>query len=354
MATGNPAGGSAATEPGPQIDDGPMGMDMDAQGRRDLAAGRRVLEIESAALAGLAMALDRHFAEAVALLAGRDDVHRPGRVIVTGMGKSGHVGRKIAATFASTGTPAQFVHPGEASHGDLGMITAQDLVLALSNSGETRELSDILHYVKRYGIALIGITAAADSTLARLADPALILPHHAEAADIGLAPTTSTSLTMALGDALAVALLERKGFSPGDFHRFHPGGRLGGQLALTGSLMHGGAELPLVTATTRMDQAILTMTSKHFGCVGVCDGAGCLTGIITDGDLRRHMAPDLTERVAEEIMTRDPAITTTDVTAGETLALMNRREITALFVVDGHHHPVGIVHIHDFLRAGVA
>ncbi len=320
----------------------------------DLDAGRRVLRLESAALAACADALDGAFEAAVRILGESELGTRSGRVVVTGMGKSGHVGRKIAATFASTGTPSQFVHPAEASHGDLGMITERDAILALSNSGETPELSDVLSYARRYDIPIVAITARADSTLARIARVALILPDQPEAASMGLAPTTSTTMAMALGDALAVALLERKGFTASDFRLFHPGGKLGRQLARVEDLMHRGDEVPLVAPETGMQDTLLTMTSKHFGCVGIADGTGELVGIITDGDLRRHMAPDLMGKTAGDIMTARPVTTSGDRMASETLALMNAREITALFVVDDEGRPVGIVHLHDFLRTGVA
>eukprot|EP00752_Nemacystus_decipiens_P015279 g13612.t1 len=319
-----------------------------------MEAGRRVLRLESAALAACADALDGAFAQAVRILGETDGGRRSGRVVVTGMGKSGHVGRKIAATFASTGTPSQFVHPAEASHGDLGMITERDAVLALSNSGETPELSDVLSYAKRYEIPIVAITARADSTLARVAAVALVLPDQPEAATMGLAPTTSTTMAMALGDALAVALLERKGFTASDFRLFHPGGKLGRQLARVGDLMHPLEETPLIGPDAPMQEALIVMTSKHFGCVGVTDAAGALVGVITDGDLRRHMAPDLVSRRAGEIMTGTPITVAADKMASETLALMNARKITALFVVDAARRPVGIVHVHDFLRAGVA
>jgi len=322
---------------------------------RDLAAGKRVLRLESAALAACAETLDGAFSDAVNLLGESEAGTRSGRVVVTGMGKSGHVGRKIAATFASTGTPSQFVHPAEASHGDLGMITERDALLALSNSGETPELSDVLSYAKRYNIPVVAITARADSTLARLASVSLILPDQPEAAQMGLAPTTSTTMAMALGDALAVALLERKGFTASDFRLFHPGGKLGRQLARVEDMMHRAGEVPLVTPESSMQETLLVMTSKHFGCVGITEAqSGRLLGIITDGDLRRHMDAGLMGKSARDIMTANPVTTEGERMASETLALMNARAITALFVVDGEGRPVGIVHLHDFLRTGVA
>jgi arabinose-5-phosphate isomerase len=314
----------------------------------DIAEARRVLETEAAALATLAAALDGRFGDALDRLAAVT-----GRIVVTGMGKSGHVGRKIAATLASTGSPALFVHPAEASHGDLGMITAADAILALSNSGETPELSDIVAYARRFAIPLVAVTSRPDSTLARHADIALVLPAAPEACPMGLAPTTSTTLMLALGDAIAVALLARKGFSANDFRVFHPGGRLGQRLARVRDLMHTGAEVPLAPETTRMDEALVIMTAGRFGCLGLTDGSGRLSGIITDGDLRRHMEPGLLGRRAAEVMTRNPRTIGPDALAGEALRLMNERRITALFVVE-QGRPGGILHVHDLLRAGVA
>ena len=308
--------------------------------------GRRVLQIEAQALLGFAEKLDGGFSDAVEIL------HKVrGRVVLTGVGKSGHVGRKIAATLASTGTPSFFVHATEASHGDLGMVGPDDAVLAVSKSGETRELADVLAYCKRFGIPLLAMTARADSALGRAADVLLLLPDAPEAADRVDAPTTSTTLQIALGDALAVALLERRGFTALDFRVFHPGGKLGAALRMTGDLMHGRNELPLVTPETPMSQALLVMTEKRFGCVGVVDAGGRLEGLITDGDLRRHL-DGLFDRTAGEVMTRGPKSVTPATLAGEALKLMNDSRITVLFVVqDGA--PVGILHVHDVLRAGV-
>ncbi len=246
-----------------------------------------------------------------------------GRIIVTGIGKSGHVGRKIAATLASTGTPAQFVHPVEASHGDLGMIGSDDAILALSNSGETSELADIVAYSRRFEIPLIAITGGARSTLAEAADIMLLLPSAAEACPMGLAPTTSTTMMIAVGDALAIALLERKGFSSADFQLFHPGGRLGRRLLRVRDIMHTKDEIPVVSFGTRMSEAILVMTAKSFGCVGVCDSGGCLIGVITDGDLRRHMGGSLLERTVAEVMHRNPKTIAAAGLAMDALGLMN-------------------------------
>ena len=310
-----------------------------------------VLHTEAAGLHALATGLSGGFARAVDLLAGAT-----GRVAVSGMGKSGHVGRKIAATLASTGTPALFVHPAEASHGDLGMIVAGDAVLALSNSGETVELADLVAHSRRFALPLVAITARADSALARAADVALTLPAAAEACPMGLAPTTSTTMQMALGDAIAVALLTRRGFTAADFHQFHPGGRLGSRLKRVGELMHTGDAMPVAPPDTEMDRALLLMTEKRFGCLGVVDATGKLAGIVTDGDLRRAMGPDLLSRRVADIMTRAPRTIGPDSLAAEALHVMNARErmITSLFVVDPRGRPLGILHIHDLLRAGVA
>lgn len=317
----------------------------------DLDVARSVLHTEAAGLHALAAGLSANFGAAVALLAGAT-----GRVVVSGMGKSGLVARKIAATLASTGTPALFVHPAEASHGDLGMIVPGDAVLALSNSGETAELADLVGHSRRFGLPLVAITARAASTLAKAADVALTLPAAAEACPMGLAPTTSTTMQMALGDALAVALLTRRGFTAADFHQIHPGGRLGTRLRRVRDLMHAGDAMPLASADTPMDRALLTMTEKRFGCLGIVDPAGRLVGIVTDGDLRRAMGPDLLARQVGTVMTSAPRTIGPDALAGEALHVMNAvdRPITALFVVDAATRPLGILHIHDLLRAGIA
>ena len=316
---------------------------------RDLAVGRRVLDQEAEGLKALARALDVRFSDAVEILAAVGD-----RIVVTGMGKSGHIARKIAATLASTGSPAMFVHPGEASHGDLGMITPKDAVLALSNSGETVELTDLVAYTRRFAIPLIAVAGRPESSLVEAADVALLLPAAEEACPMGLAPTTSTAMMLALGDALALALLERKGFTADDFRVLHPGGRLGTRLVKVGDIMHKGEEVPTVTPATPMAEAIIEMSGKRFGCVGVIDEAGRLMGVITDGDLRRHMAPTLLARRAEELMTRGAKTIRSNALAGEAVKLMNTSAITSLFVVDGQGRPEGILHIHDCLHAGVA
>jgi arabinose-5-phosphate isomerase len=310
----------------------------------------RVLGVEADGLRALAASLDHAFSTALDLLAGAK-----GRIVVTGMGKSGHVGNKIAATLASTGSPALYVHPAEASHGDLGMITESDAVLALSNSGDTPELADIIAYTRRFRIPLVAITGGKTSALAKAADVALILPAVDEACPMGLAPTTSTTMSLALGDAIAVALLERRGFTPTDFRVLHPGGKLGRSLIKVSDLMHTGERLPLAGEATKVTDAVLVISEKGFGCVGIVDGKGGLIGIITDGDLRRHMSATLWSQKAAEIMTRKPKTIAPDALAGEALAAMNMgaRRITTLFVVEGDK-PVGIVHMHDLLRAGVA
>ena len=313
---------------------------------RRIAAGRRVLEIEGRALATFAETLDAPFAEAVALI-----LTTRGRVIVSGMGKSGHVAHKIVATLASTGTPAQFVHPAEASHGDLGMVTDQDVVLVLSNSGETPELADIVAHAKRFSIPLIGIASRPESTLLKQADIAIVLPAAQEACPNGLAPTTSTTLSLALGDALAVALMEERSFSPENFRMFHPGGKLGARLRTVADLMHGVEDLPLTGADTPMSEVLITISQKGFGVAGVTDSEGALLGVITDGDLRRNMT-GLLERRAGEVATANPTTISGDELAQAALQIMNARKITTLFVTEDRR-PVGILHVHDCLRAGI-
>jgi len=314
----------------------------------DLAAAKRVLHQEADALRRLADSLDGELLRALDILAAVT-----GRVIVTGMGKSGHIARKIAATLSSTGTPSQFVHPAEASHGDLGMVTSNDAVLALSNSGETAELSDILGFARRWNIPVIGVTMKLESALGSAADVTLALPKTAEAGAMGLAPTTSTTMMLALGDALAIGLFERKGFSAEDFHALHPGGKLGQILVRVGNLMHVGEEVPLISTEDAMSKALLIMTAKTFGCVGVTNASGELVGIVTDGDLRRHMGPDLIRERVADVMTKSPLTIRANALAAEAVRVMNERSITSLFVVDGTK-PAGIVRLHDCLKAGVA
>ncbi len=316
------------------------------------ASARRTIETERAGLVALGEALDNGLAAPFAAAVGL--IHSgAGRVVVSGLGKSGHVGRKIAATLASTGTPAFFVHPSEASHGDLGMIAKADVILALSWSGETTELRSIVEYSRRFDIGLIAITASPESSLARESDIVLTLPRAAEACPHGLAPTTSTLIQLALGDALAIALLESRGFTAESFHDFHPGGRLGASLHFVRAIMHRGDALPLVPLGTAMSEAIVHMTEKGLGCLGILDKGGALIGIITDGDLRRHLGPDLLARRVEEVMTRAPKTVPPETLVGAAIDLLNQSKITALFVVEDRR-PVGIVHMHDLLRIGVA
>ena len=318
-----------------------------------VASARRALDTEAAGLEALKRSLENGLSEPFEQAVEKIG-QCAGRVVVTGLGKSGHIGKKIAATLASTGTPAFFVHPSEASHGDLGMITANDVVLALSWSGETAELQGILAYLRRFQIALISMTATSDSFLARQSDIVLALPQVTEACPHGLAPTTSTLLQLALGDALAIALLEGRGFTADHFHAFHPGGKLGANLKLVRDVMHQGPTLPLVEQETPVSDAILAISEKGFGCVGITDSDGRLVGIITDGDLRRHMSPDLLRLQAVEIMTPSPKSVAPGAMVGEALALMNLtdRPFTAVFVVE-RERPVGILHMHDLLRVGV-
>lgn len=322
--------------------------------RAPVVSACRTVELEMQGLAALRDALDNGLGPAfeAAVTAVRKVQAQGGRLIVTGMGKSGHVGRKLAATLASTGTPAYFVHPGEASHGDLGMIRDEDAVLALSWSGEAPELSDIIAFCKRFDIPLIAITSRPGSALGSAADLPLILPSMPEACPNGLAPTTSTTMQLAMGDALAVALLSMRGFSAQDFRRFHPGGKLGSKLRKARDLMHQGETIPLVSQEVPLSQAIVEMTSKRFGITGVVDGGGRLAGVITDGDLRRAFARRFEDRPVTEVMTHTPRSIGPDMLATEIVAEMNDAGITTLFVVEDGR-PVGIVHIHDLLRSGV-
>ena len=313
-----------------------------------LTSARRTISLEIAGLDALANSLAAPFAHAIDAL-----FNTKGRTIVTGMGKSGHVARKIAATMASTGTPAQFVHPGEASHGDLGMITKEDAILALSWSGESAELQSVISYAKRFAIPLIAMTARADSALGQAADIPLILPKAEEACDAVAAPTTSTTMQLALGDALAVALIERRGFTASDFHIFHPGGKLGAALRHVGDIMHKGNEMPLAAIDTPMTQALIEMSRKSLGCLGIVDKYGKLSGLITDGDLRRHMGTDLLQKTVNDIMNPSPKTVAPTMLVSEALNFLNEKKITSLFVID-EGKPVGVVHVHDFLRAGVA
>ncbi len=317
-----------------------------------LQSALRTLDTEASGVTALAAALQgglgAAFTRAIDLM-----LNAKGRVVITGLGKSGHIGRKIAATFASTGTPAFFVHAAEASHGDLGMITAEDIVLAISWSGEQPEMKNLITYAKRFRISVIAMTAESGSTLAQAADIALTLPKAREACPHNLAPTTSSVLQLALGDALAIALLEGRGFTSVDFSVLHPGGKLGAMLKYVRDLMHSGAAIPLKPLGTKMSDALVEMSSKGFGCVGIVDEGGHLAGIVTDGDLRRHMRPDLMTARVDEVMTTNPKTIAANLLAGEALEILNTSKITALIVTDGRK-PVGIVHLHDLLRAGVA
>ncbi|MGI8524938.1 MAG: KpsF/GutQ family sugar-phosphate isomerase [Pseudolabrys sp.] len=317
-----------------------------------IASAVRTLGLEAEGLSALAAAL-------------RDGLGRPfiaaveriraarGRVIVTGMGKSGHIARKIAATLSSTGTPAFFVHAGDAGHGDLGMITGDDVVLAFSWSGETSELKTLIEYSRRFEIGLIAVTSSAGSTLGKAADVTLALPDAREACPHNLAPTTSSLMQLALGDALAIALLESRGFTATDFGVLHPAGRLGAMLQFASGIMHGGKAMPLAPLGTKMSDAVVEMSAKGFGCVGITDAHGMLAGIITDGDLRRHMRPNLLDATVDEVMTRNPKVVRGDQLATEVLEILNSSKITALFVAEGRK-PIGLLHMHDLLRVGVA
>lgn len=309
-----------------------------------LDTARRVIRAETDGLLALSDSLGESFDRAIEVI-----LAAKGRVIVSGMGKSGHVGRKIAATLASTGTPAQFVHPGEASHGDLGMVTENDVALVLSNSGETPELADLIAHTRRFSIPMIGVASRENSTLLRQSDVALLLPAAPEACGSGIVPTTSTTMTMALGDALAIALMEHRKFTPEHFRTFHPGGKLGARLSRVGDMMH--RDIPSVAEDAPMSEALLVISRKGFGVTAVVDAQGRLSGIITDGDLRRHME-GLLDHKASEVMTRDPRTISADSLAEKALAEMQGRKITSLFVVEDGL-PVGLLHIHDFLRAGM-
>src|ERR1700744_2227867 len=319
----------------------------------DAAAARRVLDYAVEAIEQLGKSLNGDFSRAVDLLYGVK-----GRVIVSGMGKSGHIGRKIAATLSSTGTPAQFIHPGEASHGDLGALTRNDALLMLSYRGETAELSDLITYAKRFRIPLIGMAGNAESTLLKASDVPLLLPKAREACPMGMAPTTSTTLMLVLGDALAVALMERRGFSADQYRNFHPGGSLGRMLVRVADVMHKDSELPLIKPDTVMREVIAKMASAFgfAGVAGAVDGKGSLIGIITDGDVRRHLERDLLDRKARDVMTANPKTIAPDILAAEALTFMNTAKVTSLFVVDPKakvQKPLGLLTVHDCLRAGL-
>lgn len=314
-----------------------------------LDTARRVIRTEAEALNTLAEGLDARFRDAVDLL-----LNSKGRVIITGIGKSGHIARKIAATMASTGTPAQFVHPAEASHGDLGMITSADVVLAISNSGEAPELANLVAYSRRFDIPLVGITSVADSSLGRQCDVVLLLPRLEEACGTGVVPSSSTTMSLALGDALAIALMEHRAFTPENFRDFHPGGKLGAQLSRVADLMHKGAEIPLVAQTAPMSEALMEIGNKGFGVTGVADLEGRLRGIITTGDLGRRME-GLMSLTAQDVMTRAPVTIAPGELAEKAVGIMNAKKITCLLVVEPADPDtlVGLIHIHDCLRVGL-
>jgi KpsF/GutQ family protein len=315
-----------------------------------LARGRAVVQMEARGLESLASVLDHHFVAAVEAL--RD---LEGRAIVSGLGKSGHVARKIAATLASTGTPAFFVHSAEAAHGDMGMISPRDVVVLLSNSGETAELLPVIEHAKRLGIPMIGISSRTESTLIRCADIPLVLPNAAEACPIGVAPTTSTTMMLALGDALAMAVMQERGFTHDDFRLLHPGGSIGLRLTKVSQFMHKGERLPLVAPDMPMSEVVMEMTSKSFGIAGVVDATGALVGVITDGDLRRHMN-ELTSALAGAVMSRSPRVIDAGMLAGDALRYLNDQKVTALFVVDTETAPttpIGLVTFHDFIQMGL-
>lgn len=318
-----------------------------------IESAKRTIGTERRALEALERAFDDGLAEpfmrAVEMITGIT-----GRVIVTGVGKSGHIGVKIAATLASTGTPAFFVHAAEANHGDLGMIGTTDVVLALSKSGESAELRSIVAYTRRFSIPLIAVTCSEKSSLATAADIILMMPNEEEACPHGLAPTTSTLMQLAMGDALAIALLDARGFSARDFHVFHPGGKLGASLSHVADIMHTGDRLPLVAKGTSVPEAISTLSRKHFGCVGIVEGDGRLCGIVTEGDVARNLTRNLSELLVDDIMTRTPKTVKPTVLATAALAMLNQHSIGALIVVDDDNRPIGLVHFHDLLRIGVA
>ncbi|RDL47462.1 Arabinose 5-phosphate isomerase KdsD [Ensifer sp. M14] len=329
-----------------------------ADERRGSAALESVGRTLTTAMAGIKALADhlgadalfaQSMAEAIELIGDSQ-----GRVVVSGIGKSGHIGRKMAATMASTGTSAYFVHPTEASHGDLGMVTSQDVLILLSWSGETAELANMLTYAKRFKVPIVSISSNRDSVLARNSEVPIVLPKVQEACPHGLAPTTSAMLQLAVGDALAIALLERRGFSAEDFKTFHPGGKLGAQLRLVRELAHVGEQVPLLSVGRPMSEAVIEISSKGFGVVGIVDEEGKLTGVITDGDLRRHMSDDLLSQTVEAVMSRNPRVVRGDVLASAAMEFMQDHKVTVLFLVDDDGLPVGILHIHDLLRTGVA
>ncbi len=312
-----------------------------------IESAKRTIKTELKGIIELKNLIDESFAAAVEIIAAAK-----GKIIITGIGKSGHVGKKIAATMASTGTPAFFVHPSEASHGDLGMLTSEDVVVAISKSGESKELSDIVTFCKRYGISLIGIAQIKDSSLMKQSDIRLLVPDMPEACPLGVAPTTSTSTTMILGDAIAMALLEKKQFSEEQFKARHPGGKLGQSLIKVADLMHVGDKMPLINIEKPLKEAVEEMTKKKKGCVGILDDEGDLVGVITDGDLRRHLSNDFYGQAIKDIMTPNPIVIAKEMLAVEATSMLNKMEITNIFIGVGRK-PIGVLHIHDCLRAGI-
>ena len=316
-----------------------------------ISAAKQVLEIETKGMNLLKDSIGDAFVQAVNLM-----FNTKGRVIISGMGKSGHVGQKMAATLASTGTPSFFVHPSEASHGDLGMLTKSDTLVTISNSGESREMGDIISFSRRFGIPMIAITGCPTSSMAQAADIVLLIPNKKdapEACPLGMAPTTSTTTTIALGDALAVALLEMRGFTREQFHDRHPGGKLGNVLLKVSDVMAKGDEMPIVSPTMMMADALVVMTEKSLGCLGIVNENGVLIGVITDGDLRRHMTADIIVRQAQDIMTKNPKTIPPNMLGTEAVGLMNSAKITNVFVVDADGKPLGLLHLHHLLQAGV-
>lgn len=324
-----------------------MEKDISAQSIVDINSAVRTVNMEIDTIEKLRDGLDSTLTQALNLMQ-----NAKGRIIITGMGKSGHIGKKIAASLASTGTPSFFVHPAEASHGDLGMITEDDVVIAISNSGESKELVDILNYCKRFGISLIAITKNPESSLGKAGDIVLKLPNNGEACPLGLAPTSSTTATLVLGDILTICMIERKGFTRSDFNDRHPGGKLGSILQRVSDLMHVGEEMPLLDENADMQSVLLEMTSKRLGCVGFVNSHGLLTGMLTDGDLRRWLSPQILEKRAIELMTKNPKTVSKDIMASEAMKIMHDKKITNLFVLE-NGAPVGVIHIHDLLNHGV-
>lgn len=316
--------------------------------QKDIDCAKRTIDREIDTIIKLKESLNETFTQALDVMQ-----NAKGRIIITGMGKSGHIGKKIAASLASTGTPSFFVHPAEASHGDLGMITEDDVVVAISNSGESKELVDILNYCKRFGIKLISITKNSESSLGKAGDIVLLLPNNGEACPLGLAPTSSTTATLVLGDILTAGLIERKGFTKSDFNARHPGGKLGSILQKVSDLMHTGSEMPILEENSDMQRVLLEMTSKRLGCVGFINSNGELTGMLTDGDLRRCLSPQILQEKAINLMTKNPKTISKDVMASEAMKIMHDKKITNIFVLE-NKKPIGVIHIHDLLNNGVA